>query len=432
MIKMDFSRKILKLPPAELQIIRKISRIAHSLKERVYLVGGFARDLITGASNFDIDCVTEGDGVKLAEALESQEKTGSLIVNRKFRTAKLVIKGLTVDIASARRETYNAPGCLPKVSVSSIKEDALRRDFTINALYISINKEDFGKLSGSGAFLKDLKNGVIRVFHKKSFIDDATRIYRALRFAARLGFTIEPKTKKYLREALRRGYHKKISAFRIKREFFLMLEEPDAAEVAKLIFKMRIAKFIIPQISPTAVEDLKKAQSIWFDFFIYFFGRAEVSFFYFLVLLRNAASKEKKRIADFFALPDLRKKEIMFPLKNLNAIIKSVGENNPEWPFMLDKFSAEMILYLLFIAETERHALSRGQNGKIFKHRILDYIIRLRFKKVFHSGNELLRMGFPAQTIGGIHRSVLKGRRSGEINSKLQEYDFLVRKLKKM
>ena len=206
-----------------------------------------------------------------------------------------------------------------------------------------------------------------------------------------------------------------------------MLEEPDAAEVAKLIFKMRIAKFIIPQISPTAVEDLKKAQSIWFDFFIYFFGRAEVSFFYFLVLLRNAASKEKKRIADFFALPEKRKKELAFPLKNLNAIIKSVGENNPEWPFMLDKFSVEMTLYLLFMAKAGRHS-----SDEIFKHRILDYIIRLRFKKVFHSGNELLRMGFPAQTIGGIHRSVLKGRRSGEINSKLQEYDFLVRKLKKM
>ena len=214
---------------------------------------------------------------------------------------------------------------------------------------------------------------------------------------------------------------KKISSFRAGREFFLLLREPDPAEVFSLIFRMKINKFIVPGVTETCVVNLRKAQEIWLDFFIYLHGKADESFFYYLALLKDASPRAKKKLTGFFALPDRRKNEVMFSGRKLNLIIKRIEENHPEWPFMLDVLSPEMTLSL---------ALENGDGT--FKKKIMDYILRLRLKKSFHSSGELMRMGFTGREIGMAHRTATRERRRGKITSKMQEYDFLVRKLKKI
>ncbi|MCX5710840.1 MAG: tRNA nucleotidyltransferase, partial [Candidatus Omnitrophica bacterium] len=166
-----------------------------------YLVGGFVRDLILGVRNFDLDIVVVGDGIKFAEYF-SRALKAKLIRHKRFGTATVVLKpGLKIDIATARSEFYPHPAHLPVVKPGSLKDDLFRRDFTINAMAISLVEKDFGRLIDCYGGKNDLKARSIRVLHALSFIDDPTRIIRAIRFEQRFDFKIDPDTLKLLKEA---------------------------------------------------------------------------------------------------------------------------------------------------------------------------------------------------------------------------------------
>ncbi|MFC1630994.1 hypothetical protein ACFL2I_00360, partial [Candidatus Omnitrophota bacterium] len=178
-----------KLPPRIISLIRKIGAIGQDHGFPAYLVGGFIRDLLLGADNLDLDIVVEGDGLRFASLLQERivlKVTG----HKRFGTATITLpSGFKIDLASARRESYAHPAALPSVSQSSIKEDLFRRDFTINALAMAINRDDFGRLLDLLAGQQDLIKKKIRVLHDRSFIDDPTRIIRAIRFAQRYNFS---------------------------------------------------------------------------------------------------------------------------------------------------------------------------------------------------------------------------------------------------
>lgn len=195
-----------------------------------FLVGGTVRDMVLGVKNLDLDIVVEGppdrcgdisragDAIKLGEKL-LEKFGGALVVHRQFGTCTLVTKkGLKIDLATARKEIYARPAALPTVEFSSLKDDLARRDFTINSMAVSINKDDFGRLIDLCGGKSDLERGIIRVMHDKSFIDDPTRIFRARRFASRLGFSIEPHTLGLMRSAVKKGMLAKLSKYRINKE----------------------------------------------------------------------------------------------------------------------------------------------------------------------------------------------------------------------
>ena len=142
--------------------------------------------------------MVEGDAIGLAK--EFAEKIGGkLSVHPMFNTAKIALDKWTIDIAMARTETYAKPGALPAVKPGTLKTDLFRRDFTVNAMAICLSPDNYGELIDLYGGLNDLKNKFIRVLHEKSFIDDATRIWRAIRYEQRLGFQIEPETLKLLK-----------------------------------------------------------------------------------------------------------------------------------------------------------------------------------------------------------------------------------------
>lgn len=209
-----------------MDIIRIVGKIADELKIPAYIVGGPVRDKLLGRSNSDLDFVVEGDGIKFSGTLNEKLK-GKLTAYRAFGTASIELKGKRIDIVSARKETYKYPAAYPTVKPGSIKDDLFRRDFTINAMAIAINRENFGKLVDFYGGRKDLKKGVIRVMHDKSFMDDPTRIFRAVRFSIRFGFKIEPHTKKLMKEAVLGGFLGKVNAGRIRKEIELFLKEKD-------------------------------------------------------------------------------------------------------------------------------------------------------------------------------------------------------------
>ena len=196
----NLSSQIEKQLPVELvTFIQRAGKTAASQGQGLYLVGGVVRDLLLGQTNFDLDLVVEGNAIELAQQLV-EINHGKITPHPRFNTAKLQWNKWSVDLATARSETYAKPGALPTVTPGSINNDLFRRDFTINAMAIELNPSHYGELIDLYGGRDDLEHKLIRVLHEKSFIDDATRIWRGLRYEQRLDFQLEPTTLKLLNE----------------------------------------------------------------------------------------------------------------------------------------------------------------------------------------------------------------------------------------
>jgi len=194
----NLADKIEKQLPAELvNFMQAAGKVAQSREQNLYLVGGVVRDLLLGKPNFDLDLVVEGDAINLAQQLV-QINQGKITTHPRFKTAKLQWDEWSVDLATARSETYAKPGALPSVKPGSLTSDLFRRDFTINAMAIDLNPGRYGELIDLYKGKDDLEHKHIRVLHDKSFIDDATRIWRGLRYEQRLDFKLEKNTLKLL------------------------------------------------------------------------------------------------------------------------------------------------------------------------------------------------------------------------------------------
>jgi tRNA nucleotidyltransferase (CCA-adding enzyme) len=198
----------------------------------VYLVGGTVRDIVLGERNFDVDIAVEGDGIELARSL-ADALSGRVRPHRKFGTAVVLYgeeaTGERVDVVTARTEFYDAPAALPTVEHATIREDLFRRDFTINAMAVSLKGEDFGRLVDPFQGRRDLEAKTIRVLHNLSFIDDPTRIFRAIRYESRYGFRMDEHTQRLARGTIEMGLVGDLSSARLRDELIALLEEGDAA-----------------------------------------------------------------------------------------------------------------------------------------------------------------------------------------------------------
>jgi len=229
---------IKKLPKHFAEIIRLVGGIADREGISAYIVGGPVRDILLDRKNHDLDFVVEGNAIEFAEALNKTLK-GRLKTHRAFYTATIEFKKQRIDLATARSEVYKKIAAYPDVTPGFIKDDLFRRDFTVNAMAVSINRKSFGELIDFYNGLNDLKKGVVKVLHDKSFMDDPTRIFRAVRFAVRLKFRIDSRTKKLMKESILAGCLGEVNRGRIKKEVESFLKEKDPLkcleEFSKLI-----------------------------------------------------------------------------------------------------------------------------------------------------------------------------------------------------
>ncbi len=219
----NLSRQMEKQLPAELvEFLQSAGLMAASQGQNLYLVGGVVRDLLLARSNLDLDLVVEGDAISLAQRLAAAIQA-KITTHRRFNTAKLRWDQWSADLATARSETYEKPGALPRVQPGSLASDLFRRDFTINAMAIELNAARYGQLIDLYDGREDLEHGLISVLHENSFIDDATRIWRALRYEQRLDFHLEPITLGLLKRDVPRL--DTISGDRLRHELELVLKE---------------------------------------------------------------------------------------------------------------------------------------------------------------------------------------------------------------
>jgi tRNA nucleotidyltransferase (CCA-adding enzyme) len=240
------------LPKDRLELLRLLAGQAEAHQVPLYIVGGSVRDLLLGRRLNDFDLIVEGDAIALGRSLSSKYG-GAVTAHTKFGTAKwffpesLRADHESIDLISARSETYKHPAALPTVRLGSIADDLRRRDFTINALAVRLDGSHFGELRDDLNGAEDLQKGMIRVLHPGSFIDDPTRMYRAVRYEARYGFKIAEDTLALIPEA--RPFVEKLSAQRIRHELDLILEEPNAVPMLKRLDELDLLSIIHPMLS---------------------------------------------------------------------------------------------------------------------------------------------------------------------------------------
>ncbi len=231
-------------PPSVRNFILAVGRLADEEGVAVYLVGGMVRDLFLTATHFDLDLVVEGDGVVFARRC-ARYFDWPLVVHERFGTATLKGPGdFKADIVTARREVYERPGALPRVFSGGLRDDLFRRDFTVNAMAICLNRSRWGVLVDPYGGQQDLRSRRIAVLHSQSFRDDPTRILRAMRFEQRLGFRLEPETQAWLKRAVGQGMLRAVSPHRLRDELILFFKEADPWKPWKRLYDLCGFSFI--------------------------------------------------------------------------------------------------------------------------------------------------------------------------------------------
>ncbi|HSU84245.1 MAG TPA: CBS domain-containing protein, partial [Thermoanaerobaculia bacterium] len=253
-----------RLPASLLARIETIAAVSRQRGVPAYLVGGFARDLLLERENRDLDVVVEGDGIEFAGLL-AEAFGGRLRAHRAFLTAVVVDpQDFHVDVATARSEFYRQPAALPEVQTSALRQDLFRRDFTINTLAIRLGPEPGFDLIDFFGGRRDLKDKTLRVLHSLSFIDDPTRILRAVRLELRLGFQISPETLHLAHVALAEGAFDQLSGSRLRDELTLLLGDPALAlRGIERLAELGVLRAIEPQLEldDAVLERLRGARA---------------------------------------------------------------------------------------------------------------------------------------------------------------------------
>ncbi len=245
--RLDISRFI---PTPRRSLLRQVAALSAELGSPACLVGGFVRDALLNRPVNDFDIVIEGDATKLGRALV-QKHGGRVTVHAPFKTATWFPPDADdfIDLISARSETYAHPAALPTVKPGSLEDDLRRRDFTVNAMAVRVDGDRFGELTDPLGGRADLERGLIRVLHPNSFVDDPTRLFRAVRYAARYQFQIESSTEALIPAAL--PYVDKLSPERLRHELDLIFEEEGAVPMMEKLWALGI----LGQVQPALPSD---------------------------------------------------------------------------------------------------------------------------------------------------------------------------------
>jgi len=413
------------LPKEIVDLIYLARNIGSSCNMPVYLVGGFVRDLLLGVKNLDLDIVVKGNGIKFAEDFATHLKA-KLIRHKRFGTATIIINHhLKIDVASARKEFYPEPAHLPVVSSGSFEDDLFRRDFTINAMAISIGTENFGKPVDFFGGKRDLDNKKIRILHNLSFIDDPTRILRAIRFETRYDFRIEPKTLTFLKEAVKLKMLDAVEPQRIRDDLILILKEKHPLKEIRRLEKLVGLGFISPHalVTQKTYRLLRSAeiQINWFKKAYPQRRHIDAWLIYFMALLDFLAIRDVKLICKKFAFRKGEEKRILgFKLMN-HKLIAGLNKKKvkPSKIFaILEPLSYEVILLLK----------AKYKNRLIQKH-IENFFKVYNDIRIYTSGHDLQKIGIlPGPNYQKIFKKVLNAKLNGLVKTKEEELS-LVKKL---
>jgi tRNA nucleotidyltransferase (CCA-adding enzyme) len=392
------------LPRDILELIRNISLYASGLGYRLYLVGGVVRDLLLGYPNFDLDLVVEGDALILAQQV-AETTEARLVTHPRFGTAKLKHRDFTLDVASARREIYSRPGALPTVSPGTIEDDLFRRDFSINAMAISLLPTDYGELIDPYHGRADLERHVIRILHPRSFIDDATRILRAIRYEQRLRFRLETQTAQLLQRDI--PFLDTISGDRIRHELELIFRENQPELVINRLAELGVLAKICPslKINDWIMEKFQLARKLN--------SRAELPIFYFCLLAYHLDPENNERLILRLNTPARLSRAMRdtLQLKSKLYLLEDTSLKPSDIYDLLHKYDPAAVQVNVLALES---SLARS--------RLELFLNTLRYVKVSLDGEQLQKLGIPpGPKIGKILQILHKAKLNGEVSTKADE-----------
>jgi tRNA nucleotidyltransferase (CCA-adding enzyme) len=401
---MNLARQIEQyLPRQLLELVKDISGQAAKRGQMVYLVGGVVRDLFLGYPNFDLDLVVEGDAVKLAQQV-AETSQAKLLAHHRFGTAKLRYENFTLDLATARRETYAKPGALPTVTPGTLKDDLIRRDFSINAMAISLASNDYGELVDPYQGKSDLEHLLIRILHPESFSDDATRILRAVRYEQRLCFELESQTAQLLKRDI--PMLDTISGDRIRHELELIFKEKQPEFVINRLAELEV----LPRISPFLKGDgwivkkfdkarrLKKPTQLPSLYFCLLIYSSETGIEQFLTRLNISAKLSR-------AMRDTLRLKTRLPLLDKSSLKPS------EIYYLLREYEPVAI-----------QANAIASDSSMIHHHLQLFITKLRYVRTSLGGEELKRLGISAgPEMGRVLQILHKAKLDGEVRTKADE-----------
>ncbi|MFC1675324.1 CCA tRNA nucleotidyltransferase [Candidatus Omnitrophota bacterium] len=419
-------RDYLKRLPQDLKyLIRCVGETAGRQNVRAYLVGGFVRDLILGVKNFDLDISVEAKGMKFAGAL-ADSLGAKLTLHRKFGTATVSKgQGLKIDVATVRSEFYPEAGQLPVVSSGKLEDDLRRRDFSVNAMALSLNSDDYAKLIDPFGGRRDISKKIIRVLHDLSFIDDPTRMLRAVRFEKRYNFRIEAASLRLLKQARACGALEDVSAQRLRDEIILILKEAYPLKVLKRVQELCGLNFISQalRLSKRGAELLTAAgrEIRWYKKLYSYRRRLDTWLVYLIGLLEPISADQANSVCARLGLRKGECKRILSFKHNCTKVAEGLSRKGvrPAKIFgLLEPLSYEEII-LIKAKFRSRHLQAQVE----------DFFEIYNGMRVLVSGHDLERLGVaPGPYYQKIFSKVLEAKLHGEVKTHDQELE-LIRKL---
>jgi len=406
------SSKIQKQLPEELvDFMQAAGEVAVKQGQSLYLVGGVVRDLLLGRTNFDLDLVVEGDAINLAQQL-TQIKSGKIIIHPRFNTAKIKWDNWSVDLATARSETYAKPGALPKVKPGSISDDLFRRDFTVNTMAVYLVPSRYGELIDLYGGRSDLEHKLIRVLHEKSFIDDATRIWRGLRYEQRLKFQMEPTTLELLKRDV--AMLDTVSGDRIRHELELILNEECPEKVLRRAEELGVLAKLHPALKGNGWLAGKFQQARQLSS-----PDLPPAGLYLALLTYSLTSEENERLISRLRLS-----------KSIAQIIRDANSLKAElYSLAAPKLTPSRVYRLLHgYSPLPITANSLASDSYVARRHIQLFLNKLRYIKPALTGEDLKRMGVAAgPRIKEILNLLHEARLDGEITTKQEEKSLVNR-----
>lgn len=407
------------LPSEYLKLVQVVAKEATNQKIAIYIVGGFVRDLLLERPSFDLDIVVEGDAISLARSL-SKMFGGRFTGHSRFRTAKWFLEGSqfgrkkgipsNLDLISARTEFYEHPTALPIIERSSIKLDLHRRDFTINTLAIRLDGRHYGELYDHWGGFADLTSGVVRVLHSLSFVDDPTRLLRAVRFEQRFGFKIEDRTLELMSEA--RTLLEKLSGERIRHELDLILDEERATQMLMRLATLNLLTAINPDLSWDGSMSVVMDSAINSQVPREFEPLPEISgvsrrrtlgyLIWFMALPHGKLSSIIKRLR----FPSALVKVLSAASKLWNDLPKYANASPSVWSDRLEEVPS-LAIYANMLMVSEKNTLQS----------LREYLVKWRHIKPVIDGNDLIKRGL---TPGPLYQDILRRLRTAWLDGKIK------------
>ena len=415
-----------RLPQDVIRVLRIVGEVGDEAGFPVYLVGGIVRDLFLHLANLDVDIVVEGDAITFAGML--LKKTGGRMkTHLKFGTAVVVLPGgLKLDIATARLEYYDSPAALPTVELSSIKKDLYRRDFTINTLAVRLNSRDHGALIDFFNGLRDIKDKAIRVLHSLSFVEDPTRVLRAIRFEQRFDFRISKHTQNLIKHAVEMKVFDHLSGERFFNELVLMFSEADPEKVLRRMREFDLLKFIHPGLKGSAETERLFAGIgevfTWFRLLYIEEVKPEWWFVYFLGLLDRVKDTVAEEVLERLSAPARIRKRVLAAREKYRDVLYVFYKEHQLKPSAIYDLLAplEIEALLLMMAKAKQDAA---------KKYISLYLTHLREVKVTLNGDDLMRLGIPpGPRYRRLLAELLDAKLDGIVRNREEEVEYIRKK----